>query len=353
VGSPVRFSDASMYGNTWPAAWSWDFGTGIPGDTSGLEKPSFTYHSIGAYNIIFTVVNNHGCKNVVEKPVSVGLPPEADFEFTPGCVDAPVYFTDRSQASMDPIGGWEWNFGDQYSTLDTARIQNPSWSYSTMNEKMVELVVFSTGGCPDTVRKWIDIHPNPVAGFEALIDYGGEQGRVALQDASEGAQAYFWDFGDGYSLYDDYPPVVHDYEQEGSFLVEQVVWNEWGCTDTLTKEVEFMLKTLYIPNALNPDAIDPEVRVFKPKGRNLMAYRIGIYNGWGELIWESTALDAEGRPAESWDGTYEGHLVPTDVYVWKAEAVFRDGTVWEGSNTSDVNQDKLSTGTSGLVVVVR
>jgi hypothetical protein len=59
------------------------------------------------------------------------------------------------------------------------------------------------------------------------------------------------------------------------------------------------------------------------------------------------------RAAECRNGTYEGHLVPIDVYIWKAEAVFRDGTVWEGSNTSDINQDELATSTSGLVVVER
>lgn len=353
VGSPVRFTDSSTHNNSWPTAWHWDFGTGNAGDTANGQMPVFTYHEKGFYPVSFRTTNNFGCTDLIEKTLSVGLPPMAAFEFTPGCVDAPVYFTDHSQAAEDPITAWKWNFGDEFSSRDTSRAQNPSWAYSNAEEQLVELVVFSSGGCPDTVRKWINIHPNPMAGFTVETNYDGTQGRVALDDASEGAQAYFWDFGDGFSIYDDYPPVIHDYQQEGTYMVEQVVWNEWGCVDTITKEVEFMLKTLYIPNALNPNSPDPEVQVFRPKGRNLMVYRIGIYNSWGERIWESSALDAEGRPAESWDGTYEGHLVPTDVYVWKAEAIFRDGTIWEGSNTSENNQDELATSTCGLVVVVR
>ena len=133
-------------------------------------------------------------------------------------------------------------------------------------------------------------------------------------------------------------------------MIEQVVWNEFGCPDTAWVEYDFMFKTLFIPNALNPNGMDPEIKVFQPKGRNLKYFHIAIYNSWGEKIWESSALD-QGRPAESWDGTYEGKLVQTDVYIWKAEAVFLDGTFWEGDAIG--NTDGISKSTSGMVVVVR
>ena len=52
----------------------------------------------------------------------------------------------------------------------------------------------------------------------------------------------------------------------------------------------------------------------------------------GNLLWESTALDAEGRPTEHWDGKYtkNGNQLPMDVYVWKASGVFKDGSIWQG-----------------------
>jgi len=35
-----------------------------------------------------------------------------------------------------------------------------------------------------------------------------------------------------------------------------------------------------------------------------------IFNRWGELIFESNDLD------KGWDGTFHGHPVQQDVYVW-------------------------------------
>ena len=51
------------------------------------------------------------------------------------------------------------------------------------------------------------------------------------------------------------------------------------------------------------------------------------------------------------DGTYDGKLVPSDVYIWKAEAMFKDGTVWDGNVVG--NTDGMDNRTSGYVVVVR
>lgn len=351
VGSPLHFADAGSYPGSWPDAWRWDFGTAGAGDTSSVERPYHIYNVKGTYNVSLQVRNGYGCTDRIVETIEVGLPPQAAFEHTAACVNEPVFFTDRSQSADDPITKWIWNFGDELSLADTSAATNPVWAYGSEAEKQVELVVVSGMGCPDTIRQPLVVYGNPKAGFTVSADDEGQQGSFALEDASEGAVEYFWDFGDGYSLYDNHPPVIHRYEYEGQYLLQQIVWNEHGCRDSSAVELDYLMKALYVPNALNPGSPDPEVAVFKPKGRNLLHYHIGIYNTWGERIWESSALDAEGRPAESWDGYYEGHLVPSDVYVWKVEAMFLDGTVWEGSGSEE--GDELANKTTGLVVVVR
>ena len=112
-----------------------------------------------------------------------------------------------------------------------------------------------------------------------------------------------------------------------------------------------MFKTLFIPSALCPSARDPLVQVFKPTGKNIKDYYIAVYDTWGNLLWESTKLDRDGRPVESWDGKYNNELLPTGVYIWQASAQFLDGTIWEG--TSVGNNEGSSGSTSGTVTLVR
>jgi gliding motility-associated-like protein len=102
-----------------------------------------------------------------------------------------------------------------------------------------------------------------------------------------------------------------------------------------------------VPNALSPEFGVGEVRVFHPKGVGLDSYSVQIFNTWGELLWQSTAL-VDGSPTESWDGTFNGEVVPQDVYVWKIEATFLDGTVWQGKEYGEGNFKRI-----GTVTVIR
>ncbi len=352
AGSSMHFADSTENVNAYTVSWHWNFGTGLSGDTSSLPSPNFLYENYGEYDVSLMTVNNWGCWDTITKDVHVRISPEANFEYTTGCLDEMVYFTDLSTAEEDDeVTAWRWNFGDGNTEKDTSILQDPAYRYDYLGEKQVELIVKNTIGCTDTLKQWVSIHPTPTAGFSIIPNYEQEQGNIALEDYSMGAESYYWDFGDGFSVYDDYPPVIHRYEEDGVYPIQQIVWNEFGCPDTLVKDYNFLFKTLFIPNALNPNGIDPEIRLFTPKGRNLRFFHIAIYNSWGELMWESDKLDAEGRPVESWDGTYKGKLVPTDVYIWKAEAVFKDGTFWEGEVPGHNNN--LSESTSGYVVVVR
>ncbi len=77
-------------------------------------------------------------------------------------------------------------------------------------------------------------------------------------------------------------------------------------------------------------------------------FEILIYDDWGNLMWQSTALDENGRPTEYWNGIYNGKPVQQDAYVWKASAVFKDDSVWLGNK---YGKDKYKR--SGSVTVIR
>ena len=46
-------------------------------------------------------------------------------------------------------------------------------------------------------------------------------------------------------------------------------------------------------------------------------------------MWETEKIE-NGLPIERWDGSYNGAPAPQDVYVWKCEAVFENGEIWQG-----------------------
>ena len=116
-------------------------------------------------------------------------------------------------------------------------------------------------------------------------------------------------------------------------------------------EYDLMFKGLYVPNALNPGNIDPEVAVFRPKGVNLKSYYIEIFDRWGNPLWSSSKLDSKGSPEESWDGTLHGQVLKSDVYIWKISAQFNDGEVWDGKNAG--NNENIPQMKAGTVTLIR
>jgi len=104
-----------------------------------------------------------------------------------------------------------------------------------------------------------------------------------------------------------------------------------------------------MPNAFAPESDNKSVNRFKPVGINLKRYHIQVFDIQGHLIWESDKLDSDGSPAEGWDGTFNGAVMPSANYFWKASATFIDDSDWTGSDTGV----KGSGGTMGYVRLIR
>ncbi|HLP11664.1 MAG TPA: PKD domain-containing protein, partial [Flavobacteriales bacterium] len=257
--------------------------------------------------------------------------PQASFTVAPnpGCENQDVYFTNTSTNATT----YTWSFGD--TTGSTAI--NPSHAYSATGFYSVTLMAYGAGGCGDTitVAPAVYINPTPTADFSYVnVTDPANNGTIVFTNQSTGAISYVWNFGNGNASTEENP--TEKYNTFGPFLASLLATNQFGCTDTVVKEiiVDFY-SGLFIPNAMYPGSDNFEVANFIPKGVSLKTFDITIYDDWGNLIWESTALDAQGRPTEYWDGTFKGLPVQQDSYVWKVVATFMDDSLWRGKEYSD------------------
>jgi hypothetical protein len=213
------------------------------------------------------------------------------------------------------------------------------------------MIVFGAGGCGDTLisNTSITINPDPVANFEYVNVQVPDplNGTVEFTNLSQGASNYVWFFSnDSTSTAID---PVFQFRNYGTYNTTLVAINEFGCTDTIAMDVVVdFFNGLFLPNAIYPGSGIFEISHFIPKGVGLKEFELQIYDDWGNLIWQTTALDMDGRPSEFWDGTFNGVPVQQDAYVWKVKAVFLDNAIWEGN---DMKMNKIKR--SGTVTVIR
>jgi gliding motility-associated-like protein len=147
----VDFNNTTTNVNSDQCSWS----IGNLAVLTGCEQ-TFTFTQAGCYNITLQVTSDDGCvgSTTYQNFVCVDDYPVANFGITP------LFLTTlNNQATFlnGSIGAatYEWEFGDG----NTSNAENPTHTYFSEEENsyIIQLIAYSTLGCPDTAYAVIDM----------------------------------------------------------------------------------------------------------------------------------------------------------------------------------------------------
>ncbi len=232
LGNPTLFTDLSTGGGSPVSSWLWNFGDGF---TSTQQNPQHLYLTYGSFNVNLTVSTLNGCYADTTLPVFVKPNPSAAFTWDETCAGAPVQFNDMSITPSSVIQSWLWDFGDG----STSSEQNPQHLFAQGGTYVVTLTVTNNYGCSNTTQTALLVHERPTADFSFLTHYC-PAGTVEFFNQTVGngttVTNYNWNFGDGYVSTLTNP--VYEYAfADSCYDVSLMVTNNWGCRDTIMKQV--------------------------------------------------------------------------------------------------------------------
>jgi gliding motility-associated-like protein len=159
---------------------------------------------------------------------------------------------------------------------------------------------------------FLEQDPPPTASFTPNPSVGNAPLNVTFINNSSGGSSYVWDFDNGQTASTATPTDQSTiYNEEGTYLVSLIV-TEGACADTAYQTVVVnLLLPLYfdMPNVFTPDN-DGSNDVFSINPENAIALDMVILNRWGNVVFESTDVNAvwngknmnTGAPCN--DGTY-------------------------------------------------
>jgi gliding motility-associated-like protein len=152
----------------------------------------------------------------------------------------------------------------------------------------------------------ITVNEDLEAAFKIKNDYLDiNQNEAFFTDQSKGKIAkWIWDFGDGSTDFQVNPS--HNYNDLGTYIVTLQIYDQAGCTDTISKRIKVDYFTIYAANAFTPNN-DGKNDVFYAYGNNITKFNMKIFNRWGEQIFESNSLQ------DGWDGG--NSQIDTYVYL--------------------------------------
>ena len=329
--------------------YTWDWGDGSA--TSSFVSPTHLYNTGGRY-LINLVASDGVCRDTANQLVRVSTKPIVDFAAsnTLTCDTARIQFTNLTQNASSYV--WSFSDGTQSTAVDPLKNFAPSLSPYT-----VKLVADDGLGCKDSSIKAnlitakvppeadFYISPTPVI---TVPNYTFSFNNLTI---NSNLYKYQWNLGDGTSG-NTRDIMSYKYADTGNYPIRLIVLDtSTNCSDTIVRiaRIDGFPGWLFVPNAICPNCIQSNVREFLPKGKGLKDYQLQVFTTWGELIFQTTDIDATGAPTKAWDGRFKGVPVSQDVYVWKIFAHFMNGSEWTGMLYPGEGQYKKT----GTITVVR
>jgi gliding motility-associated-like protein len=306
-------------GGSSPYTFTWtENGTFIGTGTSILVDPVTT-------NTQYCVRMSEACGSPVKDsctmitfptPIVAGILPNKTEDCIPGFFE----FANTSTNSNE-IATTYFEFSDNSSYLEIGT-DSTSNTFNQPNLYSCNMTITSIFGCVYTgfFNNLIDVKPLPTADFTfsnnpATIFETG----IQLQDRSSiDVVAWEW-FSPGSSpsySFAKNPSFVFPEGEVANYPITLLVTSEYGCIDTVTYIMQIIQDVIfYAPNTFTPDGDDHNQswEIFV-EGIDIYQFDLFIFNRWGEVIWESH------DPKAKWDGTYNGQIVQSGTFVWKASA---------------------------------
>ncbi|WP_028979373.1 PKD domain-containing protein [Sporocytophaga myxococcoides] len=329
ASTTIQLPDSAIYitNNTVAGDFEikWDFGDG---SNSIIRDPQVHYYGFyGNYKLTLSL-NTGKCTSTFTRDISV-LPTAPIASFTgegEGCLPLEISFNNTSKFAEQYL----WEFGDG----ETSVLKNPKHNYGIAGDYSVRLSAKGLGGenylLKDSI---IHVRPVPVAYFIAQPKIVFIPDPIFFNNKSTNAIKYIWDFGDLTSSIDVSPS--HVYKTSGRYKVKLTAENEFGCINIYELDDAVIAEeggSIEIPNAFTPNHGGSNGgrkdgsglnEVFYPRLHDVAEFYMGIYNKWGEMLFETR------DSSTGWDGYYKNQLCPEDVYVYRIKVKMPSGKVKE------------------------
>ncbi len=292
-----------LFINQSAGGFSYDWSFGVPGAVSSDFSPRYTYPDTGTYRVSLVVNKGSTCPDSIDRLVKVYPTHAADFTFDGLlCPNAPITFTDKSEATYKPITAWKWMFGDGFET----DVQNPIHQYQYGHDYSVTLISTTIKGCKDTITKKVDVERfRPFAGNDTIIVKG-----EIINFNAQGGNEFVWTPGDKLNLTNVNNPTG-TYPDTGRWAYNVHIKSINGCEgDDSIKVWVVNQPALFMPTGFTPngDGLNDMLRMLSVGYSKINFFR--VFNRWGQVVFQTDKI------ANGWDGTFKGKEADIGTYFW-------------------------------------
>jgi gliding motility-associated-like protein len=308
IGNAFSFSATGVY--IPQTTFIWDFTTNANPSSSTLKDPANVVFTNPGKYFVKLIAKQFTCIDSFIDSVRIIGKPTAQISNLPLalCNPARVAFANGSTSDLPLSYYWQFSNGNTSTAFEPVQVFSPSGLYGAT------LTVVTDSLCKDTSIVSINnltVYPSPQAGFtfSPQVTTIFDPEIFVNNTSSFDATGWYYSFGDGFTT--NNPDDKHNYEEYGNYVIQQTVYNLYGCSDTISQTVKILPEyRFWAPNAFTPDQ-DLLNDYFMPIAIGAINYEFEIFDRWGELIFKTT------NPKQGWNGYYMNQECKQDTYVWR------------------------------------
>jgi len=307
----------AIISNDRPFSVVWDFGDGTsgPGRTNTLNQDTVHFYNAPRTALVaIKTTTNSGCQESYIDTIHIYQTPHPLISIDGTQCTGLIQFQGSLSTPVTDSLIWAWTFGDGQKSS----AENPFLRFSA-GSLTAHLQSSDTYGCKDTISSTVSIYALPVikgpseittpVGFPVTLPFTYSSGTIT----------WAWTPSDNLDCDDCPNPVV---SLTFSTLYSVLVTDSNNCMirDSVRVTTICNADNYFIPNTFSPNN-DGVNDAFYPRGRSLYNIQsMRVFNRWGQIVFERKNFPANAA-ASGWDGTFNGHPAPADVYVYIIEVI--------------------------------
>ena len=257
--------------------------------------------------------------------------PDIDFTFQNGCEPLNAIFVPTEKKGINPSWlSYNWTINGTQSSNNGS----VPYLFNAQGKYWASLSVTNNIGikkCGVTLTKPIEVYPKPNSIFStdpmykttvALPRFKAINTSSVNQNPFTTGMKYDWSWGKFFKTGSDTiksPSIIFG-KDTGTYWIKLVVTTDKGCKDSSLQRVIIGPDIIvFVPDAFTPDNAGPnDNNTFRPHVVDHKTYYMGVYNRWGEKMYETNDLN------KGWDGNFLGNPAQQGVYIYRIIVTSQD-----------------------------
>ena len=284
--------------------------------TDGSTTDSISNLKVGNYSVVIT--NASGCLEKFDFDVTEPSTLNVSTYARDACNQGAVRYASAASGGTKP---YKYSYvGSGGLLIPLSASGDEYYTYPDTGTYAYTVIATDSNGCTASQASSAQVLISPTAQFS--VTQSGEN-TFSFMDSSTNAISIQWAFDDGEISFEKNPE--HVYGKSGYYDVLLIASNK-GCQDSATARVLALNEIgFYIPNTFSPNG-DGFNDTFGCYGTGIRAFKMKIFNRWGEMIYDTTDVNSP------WDGRLkDGTPAITGMYAYVFELYDTNGTSFDRS----------------------